>query len=72
MEYSDFRFGPVHTMERQGVDMNSTFRLTGRLVAAGRVLTGIRQNEHAVTAGIPLEMLHLLESNGAAWILRPL
>jgi len=48
--------------------MNSTFRLTGRLVAAGRALTGVSQSDLATAAGIPLEMLRLLESSGAAWI----
>jgi DNA-binding XRE family transcriptional regulator len=48
--------------------MNSTFRLTGRLVAAGRALTGVSQSELAATAGIPPETVHLLESGGAAWI----
>jgi hypothetical protein len=48
--------------------MDSTGRLTGRLVAAGRALTGVSQSELATTAGIPLKMLCLLESSGAAWI----
>jgi hypothetical protein len=55
-------------MERQRVDMNSTGRLTGRLVAAGRALTGVSHSELATAAGIPLEMLRDLESSGAAWI----
>ena len=48
--------------------MDSKGRLTGRLVAAGRALTGISESELASAAGIPLEMLRLLESSGAAWI----
>ena len=48
--------------------MNSKGRLTGRLVAAGRALTGVSQSELATAAGIPLEMFRLLESSGAAWI----
>lgn len=48
--------------------MNSMGRLTGRLVTAGRALTGISLSELATAAGIPLETLHLLESSGAAWI----
>ena len=43
-------------------------RLTGRLLAAGRALTGVSQNELATAAGIPLEMVRVLESSGAAWI----
>lgn len=42
--------------------------LTGRLVAAGRALTGIGQNELASASGIPLEKLRLLEASAAAWI----
>lgn len=48
--------------------MNSPSRLTGRVIVAGRMLTGISQSELAGAAGLPLEMLRLLESNGAAWI----
>jgi len=48
--------------------MNSMVRLTGRLVAAGRALTGISEGELATSAQIPLETLRLLESSGAAWI----
>jgi transcriptional regulator with XRE-family HTH domain len=48
--------------------MNSTARLTGRLVAAARALTGISQSELAIGSGISLEMLRLLESSGAAWV----
>jgi hypothetical protein len=43
-------------------------QVTGRLVAAGRVLTGVSQSELATTAGIPLETLRLLESSDAAWL----
>ena len=43
--------------------MYLTGRLTGRLLAAGRALTGVSQNELATAAGVPLE-----ESSGAAWI----
>src|SRR5688500_16582120 len=48
--------------------MKSTLPLTGRLVAAGRALTGISQSDLANAAGLPLEVLHVLESSGAAWI----
>ena len=50
------------------VDMDSTGRLSGRLVAAGRALTGVSQSDLANAAGIALEMLRLLEASGAAWI----
>jgi hypothetical protein len=48
--------------------MNSTARLTGRLIAAGRALTGVSQSELATAAGIPSETLRLLESSGAPWV----
>jgi hypothetical protein len=43
-------------------------RLTGRLVAAARALTGISQHELAAASGISLDTLRLLEASGAAWI----
>jgi transcriptional regulator with XRE-family HTH domain len=55
-------------LETDGANMNSTARLTGRLVAAARALTGISQSELAIGSGISLEMLRLLESSGAAWV----
>ena len=50
------------------MDMDPTQRLTGRLIAAGRALTGVGQRELATAAGISLERLQLLEASGAAWI----
>ena len=50
------------------VVMKTTMRLTGRLVAAGRALTGVSQSDLANAAGISLDMLQVLESSGAAWI----
>jgi hypothetical protein len=52
---------------RGGMEMK-TGGLTGRLVAAGRALTGIGQNELASASGIPLEKLRLLEASAAAWL----
>jgi transcriptional regulator with XRE-family HTH domain len=49
-----------------GVD--SQGRLTGRLVAAARALTGVSQRDLATASGISLETLRHLESSGAAWI----
>ena len=48
--------------------MSSTRRLTGRLVASARALTGISRGELAAASGIPLEMMPHLESSGAAWL----
>jgi transcriptional regulator with XRE-family HTH domain len=55
-------------LETDGANMNSTARLTGRLVAAARALTGISQSELAIGSGISLEMVRLLESSSAAWV----
>ena len=43
-------------------------RITGRLVAAARALTGVSQAVLAGAAGIPLERLKLAESSGSAWL----
>ena len=48
--------------------MDSQGRLTGRLVAAARVLTGVSQSDLATASGVSLETLRFLESSGAAWI----
>lgn len=48
--------------------MSSTGRLTGRLVAAARALTGISRNDLATAAGLPPETLALIEASGGAWI----
>ncbi len=55
-------------LRRRGRDMKPTQALTGRLVAAGRALTGVSQRELANAAGMPLEAFHVLEASGAAWI----
>lgn len=51
--------------------MKTTDLISGRLVAAARALTGISQNDLSNASGITIETLHLLESNGAAWIPEP-
>jgi hypothetical protein len=51
--------------------MGVTSQLTGRLVVAGRALTGVSQSELAATADIPVETLRHLEASGAAWIPDP-
>lgn len=42
--------------------------LTVRLVAAGDALTGTSQSELATAAGMPVDVLRLLESSGSAGI----
>jgi hypothetical protein len=49
-------------------EMDATTRLTGRLVAAGRALTGVSQENLAAAAAIPLEVYLRLEAGGAAWL----
>ena len=43
-------------------------RLTGRLVAAGRNLAGIGQDELAKAAGVSIEKVRLTEAAGSAWL----
>lgn len=47
--------------------MDSTVRLSGRVIAAGRALAGISQKELAVAADLPEDTFRLLEASGAAW-----
>lgn len=48
--------------------MGSDFRLTGRIVAAGRSLVGIGREDFARVAGIPAENLAIFEAGGSAWL----
>jgi hypothetical protein len=48
--------------------MNSRVQLTGRLVAAGRALASIGQEDFSAIVGLPAETLNLIEANGSAWI----
>jgi transcriptional regulator with XRE-family HTH domain len=48
--------------------MSGKIQMTGRLVAAARALTGISQADFAAAAGLPIEALCLIESNGSAWL----
>jgi hypothetical protein len=48
--------------------MAKQFRLTGRLIAAARALTGIRSIDLADAAGIPLEELDNMEAAAAAFL----
>lgn len=40
--------------------------MSGRLIAAARALSGISQMDFATVAGLPVEMLNLIEANGSA------
>ena len=48
--------------------MNSQVRITGRIVAAGRVLVGIGREDFARVAGLPAEKIALFEASGSAWL----
>jgi hypothetical protein len=43
-------------------------KMTGRLVAAGRALTGVSLAELADVTGVPIDTLRLMEANGSAWL----
>jgi hypothetical protein len=64
--YRARNFGVVRKMgESEMADNN---RLTGRLVAAARALTGVGQTDLAGVTGISLARLKLAESSGSAWL----
>lgn len=48
--------------------MSSEIRITGRIVAAGRVLAGIGREDFARIAGLPAEKIALFEASGSAWL----
>jgi hypothetical protein len=48
--------------------MSQSGKLTGRLVAAARVLAGVSRDDFAKAAGITTERLQTVEAKGSAWI----
>ena len=46
--------------------MNSKIKISGRLIAAARALTGISQVEFAAAAGLSVKALRLMEAGGSA------
>jgi hypothetical protein len=48
--------------------MGSKVRMTGRLVAAARALTGVGREDFAIAAGIPAETIASMEVKGSAWL----
>jgi transcriptional regulator with XRE-family HTH domain len=48
--------------------MSGTPRMSGRVIAAARVLAGISQADFAAAAGIALERLRAMEAGGSAWL----
>jgi hypothetical protein len=43
-------------------------RITGRLIAAARVLTGVSRDDVAHASGLPAETLKSIEASGSAWL----
>jgi hypothetical protein len=48
--------------------MTSKVQMSGRLVAAGRALTGISRADFAAAAGLSVETLRHMEESGSAWL----
>jgi len=48
--------------------MNPTIKITGRLIAAARALTGVNRKDFAAAVGVTPETLTAMESNGSAWL----
>ena len=46
--------------------MSTNAKMSGRLIAAARALTGISQADFAAAAGLPVETLRLIEASGSA------
>lgn len=46
--------------------MTPTIKLTGRLLAAGRALTGINREDFAAAVGVTPEAITSMEANGSA------
>jgi hypothetical protein len=46
--------------------MSTNTKMTGRLIAAARALTGISQADFALAARLPIETLRLMEASGSA------
>lgn len=48
--------------------MTPNIKLTGRLIAAARALTGVNRNDFAAAVGVAPETLAAMEANGSAWV----
>ena len=51
--------------------MTPNIQMSGRLIAAGRALTGINREDFAAAVGVTPETITLMESNGSAWLHSP-
>lgn len=48
--------------------MTPTIRVTGRVVAAARALTGVSRDDFAKAAGLSVATIASIEANGSAWL----
>lgn len=48
--------------------MDAEIKMTGRLIAAGRALTGVSREAFAASAGIAVDLLASMEASGSAWV----
>jgi transcriptional regulator with XRE-family HTH domain len=48
--------------------MSTKIRMSGRLIAAARALTGISQVDFAEASGLSVDALLLMEASGSAWL----
>ena len=49
--------------------MHTETRVSGRLIAAARALTGISAKDLALRSGVGSEVLRQMEASGSAWLL---
>jgi hypothetical protein len=50
------------------MDNPDKIKISGRIIAAARALTGISQADFAPAAGLSVETLRILEGSGSAWV----
>ncbi|WP_116810138.1 helix-turn-helix domain-containing protein [Steroidobacter cummioxidans] len=48
--------------------MTPEIKMTGRLIAAARALTGINREDFAAAVGVTTETIAAMEANGSAWL----
>ena len=51
--------------------MAPRIKMTGRLVAAARALTGVNREDFAAAAGVTPEAIASMEASGSAWLHSP-
>src|SRR4029079_8360723 len=57
---------PEGLLQGRGIGMKT--EITGRLIAAARVLTGIGAKDLAAASGVSIDALRQMESSGSAWL----